>query len=304
MSLLVHASDVSTKSRTLRIVTNLPVGSAPDVYVRKVAAELEPKLQKSIIVENKPGGAGLVGLEHYLNQPADGNTIFFGDFGVFVSTPNLYKKEHLYNQIKPLTIGYFAHWLIVSPPHIKNLNELQQEIKKNPNFGSWAVGSGGHLCGAEFSQLVGVNAQHIPYKDQSVWLADIASGRLPFGCTSIGSSESLYSAGKLNYIAVASNRRDRYYPSIPTVKELTGHNFQTGEVWSAFYINVKTSDDTTKMLESTLREINRSPTMIELVNNIKATAGDLSSRDMDRLRSKDLNIYKTLINKYNISIEQ
>ena len=289
-------------NKTIRIVTNLPVGSGPDVYVRKVAAELESKVRQPVVVDNKPGGAGLVAFEHYLSQPADGHTLFFGDFGVFVITPTLHNKDTLISQIKPLTIGYFGRWVIVTPPSITSLAQLRQELRKNPNYGSWAIGSGGHLCGAELTQLLGVDAQHVPYKDQNQWLADTAAGVFPFGCSSVGSTESLHKAGKLNYLAVADNRRDPYYSSLSTVKELTGYHFQTGEVWSAFYIHNNVEPSKALIIENALREVNRSPQIVNQVKNLKAFPADNSSKEMEQLRKNHIDVYKALLKKYNVNI--
>lgn len=306
LSLLALTFSVQAKedfpTKAIKIITNLPVGSAPDVYVRKVAVELESKVRQPVVVENKPGGAGLVALEHYLLQPADGHTLFFGDFGIFVVTPNLYNKDLLFGRIKPLTIGYIGRWIIVTPPNITNLAQLKQELRKNPNYGSWAVGSGGHICGAELTQLLGVNAQHVPYKEQTQWLADTSAGVFPFGCSSVGSTESLHKAGKLNYLAVADNRRDIYYPSLPTIKELTGYHFQAGEVWSAFYIHSSTDTEKAKLIENTLRDINRSHQIVNQVKNLKGFSADNSSREMEQLRKNNIDLYNTLLKKYNISV--
>jgi len=290
-------------NKPIKIITNLPVGSAPDVYVRKLAAELELKIQQPVIVDNKPGGSGLVAFDYYLSQPADGHTLFFGDFGVFVITPILHKKDALISQIKPLTIGYFARWIIVTPPNITSLGQLKQELKKNPNYGSWAVGSGGHICGAELAQLLGVDAQHVPYRDQNQWLADTSAGVFPFGCSSVGSTESLYKSGKLNYLAVADNHKDPYYTSLPTLKELTGHHFQTGEVWAAFYIHNSVDSSKSLVIENAIREINRSPHMVNQIKNLKALPADISSKELEQLRKNNIDVYKILLKKYDINIK-
>lgn len=302
LSNLVNAQEVFP-TRPVKIVTNLPVGASPDVYARKMAQELEKKWGQPVIVENKPGGGGLVSLEYFLSQPADGHTIYFGDFGIFVSVPILYNKDYLFNQIKPSTVGFFTHWILITPPHITTLDQLKQELKKNPTYGSWGVGSGGHLCGAEISTVLGIETQHVTYKEISVWLTDIANGTLPFGCSSIGTTESFYKAGKLNYLAVADTKRDRYYPSLPTISELTGHSFQTGEIWSAFYVNVKTDVRKTKIIEEAIREANRSTQMIDVVTNLKGVPSDNSSKEMGQVRKKSIDTYRRLIKKYNITIE-
>lgn len=289
-------------SRPVKIVTNLPVGSGPDIFVRKLSQMLEATWKVPVTIDNKPGAAGLVALEQYLRNPANGYTVFYGDFGVFVTTPILYDKEHLIQQLKPVTVGYNSAWMIVTPASIRNFNDLKIKLSETPKFGSWGVGSGGHLCGQELSSVLQTTTIHVPYKDHGPWFADTSNGLLSFGCTSVGSSESYYRSGKFNYVATTANKRDPAYPDVPTVKELTGHTFEAGEVFSAFYIHAGVDDQISKKIERDLRAAIQHKDMVDLVKTLRGYPVSNSSEEMNKLRNDKVTEYKKLIKKYNISI--
>ena len=289
-------------SKPIRIITNLPVGSAPDVFVRKVANELEKKYSAGVVVENKPGGAGIIAIEHYLSLPADGYSILYADFGAVVAMPILYNREHLIEQLRTLTNSYVTRWIVVAPAKIKTIDDLRNALKENPRFGSWGVGSGGHLCGQEVSAMLGVQTDHIPYKEQGIWFIDIINGVLPFGCTSIGSSQSYQKSGRMSYIATTGSQRDVLYPNLPTIKELTNHVFQTGEVWAPFFVNKKINPVIADKLEKDLRTVIESDLLKEQAKVLGATAWAPSGPEMSREIEKETKIYKTLIKKFNITV--
>ena len=303
--LLSGASAADTfPSRPIKIVTNLPVGASPDVFVRKAAQELEKKYNVPVIVENKPGAAGIISMEYYLSLPADGYSIYFGDFGAMVTMPILYNREHLIDQMKPLTNAYINWWMIATPANIKNLDDLRRALKTNPNYGSWGVGSGGHICGQELSTILGIETTHIPYKEYSAWFVDIINGVLPFSCASIGSSQNYQKSGRINYIATTNNKQDPLYPEVPSVKSLTTHTFQSGEVWIPLYINKKVDAVITDKLEKDLREIIDSDLLKEQAKILGATVWAPTSEEMHQARVQETEVYKKLIKKYNIKINQ
>lgn len=289
--------------RPVTIVTNLSVGSGPDVFVRRLSLLLEAHWKVPVLVENKPGAAGIIALEHFLKMPPNGHYIFYGDNGIFVTTPILYNKENLIQRIQPLTIAYNSAWMIITPPDVKNFNDLKTKLRKNPKFGSWNVGSGGHLCGQELSALINVNATHVPYREHGTWFVDTVNGLMSFGCTSVGSSESYHRAGKLNYVATTAAQRDPAFPDVPTLRELTGRPFETGEVFSAFYTHTELDRQKASKLENDLRTFIQHPDIVNVVRTLRGMPASNNSAEMARLRNERVEQYKKIIKKYNITID-
>jgi len=293
----------SFPTKPIRIITNLPVGSAPDVFIRKVAVELEKKYAVAVVTENKPGAGGVVAMEYYLSLPADGHSIFLGDFGAIIIVPILYDRKNLIEQLTPLTSTYINQWIVITSSSIKTIEDLQVALKANPKFGSWGVGTAGHLCGQELSLILGVDATHVPYKEYGPWFIDTINGALSFGCSTIGSTQSYQKSGKMNYIATSGNQRDPLYPGVPTVKELTKHEFQVSSGWISLFMNKKVNSVIPRKLEKDLREIISSDLLKEQAKILGATAWAPNSAELTRAIEHESKTYSELIKKYNITVK-
>jgi tripartite-type tricarboxylate transporter receptor subunit TctC len=289
-------------TKPIRIVTNLPVGSAPDVFIRKAAVELEKKYAVPVVTENKPGAGGIVAMEYYLSLPADGHTIFMGDFGAAIIMPILYNRKNLVEQLAPLTSTYSNHWVIITPSDIKTIEDLRTALKANPKFGSWGVGTSGHLCGQELSLMLGVDAIHVPYKEYGPWFIDVINGVLPFSCASLGSTQNYQKSGKMNYIVTTGSQRDALYPDIPTVKELTKNEFQVASGWVSLFVNKKVDPAISRKLEKDLREIMSSNVLKEQAKTIGGAAWAPTSAELSQVIQYETKTYSELIKKYNITV--
>jgi len=290
-------------TKPIKIITNLPVGSAPDVFIRKAAVELEKKYSVSVVTENKPGAGGIVAMEYYLSLPADGHSIFLGDFGSIIIMPILYDRKNLIEQLEPLTSTYSNYWMVITPSSIKTMEDLQTALKTNPKFGSWGVGTSGHLCGQELSSILGVDATHIPYKEYGPWMIDTINGVLPFSCASVGSTQSYQKSNKMNYIATSGNQRDPLYPSVPTIKELTKNEFRVSTGWISLFINKKVSSAITRTLEKDLREIMSKDLFKEQAKILSTTTWVPTSAELARAIEHESKMYSELIRKYNITVK-
>lgn len=290
--------------RPIKIITNLPVGAAPEVVARKIAGPLSLIWKQPVIIENRPGAGGLVALEHYLKTPNDSHTILMADFGAHVSMPILYNKEELMQELKTVWPMLGNYWVIATPPHIKNWTQLQQQFKSNPNFGSWGVGSAGHLCGTELSSAMNIKAQHIPYKEFSSWLTELSASTTTLGCTTIGSSEQYVKAGRLNLLAITADKRDPAFPDLPTVSELIGRPFLSKGGWVVFFTHKKTNEAQRKTLQDAIQFVLQMPDVQKDLERIRVMTwkSDLVAWEKDR--AKVLTDYKALVQKFDIKIQQ
>lgn len=290
-------------SKPVKIITNQPIGSNPDILARKVADVLSIKLKTPVIVDNRPGAAGLVALQAYLKEPADGYTIYLGDLGNFVTMPILYKKDDLVEKMKTLAPVFTNYWVISTPAGIKNVEQLRSALKnKKTNYGSWGIGTSGHLCGIEIAQEFSADAVHIPYKEFSIWFADIVNSTLTYSCTPVGTTEQYKNSGRLNWVAITADHRDPDHPEIPTIKELTGHQLISHGGWIAFFINQNTPEAEQKYLAEKLRETLK---IQEIQDFIKFATGkpiNMTNEQFDRYRKKSIEEYKHTINRFNIEI--
>ncbi|MEZ5642222.1 MAG: tripartite tricarboxylate transporter substrate binding protein [Burkholderiaceae bacterium] len=218
-------------TRAVNIVTPFPPGSGPDALLRVITEKLGQLWKQPVVVQNKPGAGGIVAIEATRRLPADGYTLVQFDSEQLVALPLLYKSrardisvlDH-FDMVAPI---FSTPFLVVVPTGSpwKNLDDLIKAAKAAPgkvNYGSWGVGSPGHLGGEQLELATGIQMQHIPFKGQGDMFTALATGEIAWSLGSIPSSNAMYKAGKVRYLAVAGPRRIPQMADVPTSAEAGG----------------------------------------------------------------------------------
>ena len=222
-----QGSDFPTKPVTL--YTAFAVGSGPDAVLRLVAQKLSQNWKQSVTVDNRPGGGGFIAMEAVRRGAADGYTLLQLDSEHLSAVPHLYKKRNFdtlktFEAVAPLFRTPFMVAVSAQSPW-KNMTDLLAAAKAKPNatsYGSWGVGSPGHLGAEWLDSLAGTQMTHVPYKEVSQLYTNVATGDVAWSFASIPSSQGVYKAGKIKYIAVAAPKRIPQLPDVPTVAEAGG----------------------------------------------------------------------------------
>ena len=301
--LSVNAMAQNFPSKPVKIVLSLGVGSGPDVMARKISEVLTEKWKQSVLVENRPGGAGVIGLNAINNEPSDGYTLGFLDGGSVVSYPILYKNAEPISRLEPIAPVLDANMALFASSQIRNYDELKQEIAKNPSYSSWNIGSIGHLLGAEFGASLGNKSMtHVPYKDFGQWQADVSTRQVPYAFGSTGTTKNMVQAGKTKLIGIAALQRDSRYPDVPTVKELTGKNITTLIAWCSFYVSANAPTAIKTQLERDLKEAVADPRVQETMTKFDfIPIHTMSLADFKRKVKNDQDQYQTIVNNFNIT---
>lgn len=290
--------------RPVKIIISLPAGSGPDVQLRVAAEVLSEKWGQPVVVENKPGGSGLVAMSQLTKDSSDGNTFAMFSVGDIVASPILFNKDNLLSYIEPLSPFFTADMVLFASPAMSNIKELQNEIQKNPMYGSWAVGSIGHLTGAEFANIYNKNSTHVPYKEYGPWYIDTANRVLSFGFTSLGSGNAMYRAGKIHYLAIASEQRNKKFPNVPTIREVSGKKI-VAQSWLAFFIKKDVSELIKRQIEKDLRDaMSSQKVQSSLDDNFFIPMNTVTLKDFRGQIEKDQVNYATTLKKYNINIKE
>ena len=216
-------------SKPVTIVTAFAPGSGPDAVLRLVADKLGKAWNQRVLVDNRPGGGGFIAIDTAKRAPADGYTLLQLDSEHLAALPHLYKARGFdtLKTFEPVTTLFRTPFLVAvsSESKWKTMGDLVGAAKGAPGqvtFGSWGVGSPGHL-GAEQLELLG-NApmQHVPFREVSQLFTSVGAGDVAWSFASLPSSQGAYKAGKLRYIAVAAPSRLPQMPQVPTVAEAGG----------------------------------------------------------------------------------
>jgi len=229
LGLPAAAQTGSFPTRPVNIVTAFPAGSGPDAVLRLVSEKLSRLWGQAVVINNKPGGGGFIAIDATQRAPADGYTLVQFDSEHLAALPLLYKAKGYVtlNNFDPVAPLFRTPFFVAVPTDSKwqTMKDLIAAAKAEPNkinFGSWGIGSPGHLGGEQLELLSGIEMTHVPYREMSQLFSAVGTGELHWSFGSLPSSQGIYKAGKLRYIAVAAAKRLPQMPTVPTMAEAGG----------------------------------------------------------------------------------
>ena len=238
---MCHAWAQAWPAKPIRLIVPFPPGGGTDVVSRLVAEKLGPALNTAIIVDNRPGAGGNIGIDAAAKSPPDGYTIAMGQTSNLAINPTLYGKL-TFNPLK----DFMPVVLVASQPMVlivvneapwKTLAELVAAAKAKPGtltMASAGNGTVGHLAGEMFARQAGVEFVHVPYKGASPALTDLMGGQVSLFFASAGAvAPQLAAGGKVRGLAVTSAKRLAKLPNIPTIANWVTRvsKRQTGKDW-------------------------------------------------------------------------
>ncbi len=218
-------AEVKYPTKTVTIVVPQTAAGATDFLARLVAEKLTAKWGQPVVVENRPGGGGIIGLQAVAKSQQDGYTLLMSSDGPQAINVSMYKSLP-YDPIKDftpiVTIATVSFLLVVRADHpAKNFNDFLKQAKQNPGiqFGSAGTGSLNHLIGEMINQETNAKMQHIPYKGAAPALVDLMGGHVPVIVASVPSVAKQIDSGTLKALVVSSNKRSKRLPNVPAVSE-------------------------------------------------------------------------------------
>ena len=221
---LAQADTYPTKP--IRLVLPFPPGGGADLTARTLAQKMGDSMGQSIVVENKPGANGALGVDLVAKAPPDGYTILITDRGSLAVNPHLYAKLP-YDPLKDFAyIGIATdgpYVLVVNPSlNVKTLSELVALAKAKPgtiNYASFGIGSMPQMNLEALNRKVGIDMVHVPYKGAGPASQAVVAGDVGVTISSIPAVQGFIKDGRLRAIAVGSDKRFALLPDVPTMKE-------------------------------------------------------------------------------------
>ena len=217
--------------RPITLVLSFPAAGASDILARAIGQKMSEALGQPVVVENKPGAGGIIGLSYAAKSAADGYTLYLAAVSNLAIAAAAYTSQpvSLINDFVPVAgIATVPHMLVVpaSLP-VQTVSQLITYLRASPgkyNFASQGAGTLSHLESELFKNAAGLDLVHVPYKGSSQALPDLISGSSTMMFDSIPASMPHVKSGKLRVLAVASSKRMSLLPQVPTVDEggLTG----------------------------------------------------------------------------------
>jgi tripartite-type tricarboxylate transporter receptor subunit TctC len=213
-------------AKPIRVIILVVPGGGADVTSRMVGQKLTESWGQQVIVDNRPGGNGIVGMDIAAHANPDGYTLVLGTIGPVAVNPSLYKKLP-YDPVadfEPVARGVSALNVLVVHPSVpvKSVKELIAHAKANPGkltYGSSGVGFADHLAGELFNTSAGVKMVHVPYKGGAPAMLDLVGGNLQLIFATVSTALGSIKAGRISPLAVTFSKRVEQFPDWPTVAE-------------------------------------------------------------------------------------
>lgn len=228
-------------SKPLRWVVAYPAGGGSDFLARTLAPQLGRQLGQSIVIDNRPGAAGIIGTENAAKSPADGYTLLTGDNGALIFNEAMYRKLP-YSPGDFAPVGFMARFpliLVANPASgFTSARQLLDELKKQPGKYSYAspgVGSPHHLAMELLKQRAGIELLHVPYRGTAMAVQDVIAGQVPIAVLDTAAGLAQIRGGKLRALAVMTRKRIPLLPEVPTLDEVGVKDFEA-TAWQSLFV--------------------------------------------------------------------
>ena len=261
---LAQGAAANFPTKQIRIIVPFTPGSATDVMARIVGERLTATWGQPVIVDNKPGAGGTIGIRETARAEPDGYTLVVVSSGHAVNH-TLY-KDLQYDTLKDFAgvalLGTLPSVLIVPPSlGVNSVKELVAMLKAKPgeyNYATAGVGSGAHVSTEKFNVATGVKAVHVPLKGTPPMLAETMAGRIQYAWVPAVSSMGQVKDGKVKALAVSTPKRIAALPDVPTIAEAGFPNAESN-FWVAMLAPAKTPRDIVAKLNAEVNRALQSP---------------------------------------------
>jgi tripartite-type tricarboxylate transporter receptor subunit TctC len=295
-------------SKTIKVIVPFPPAGGTDIYARVVSGKLTESLKWAMVVDNRPGAGGNIGVDAAAKSPADGYTMVIGQTSNLTISPSLYSKLP-YDPVKDLVpvilLGSGPVALVVrADSRFKTLKDLLDEARAKPGtitFASPGNGTVAHLSGVRLQRAAGVVFEHIPYKGASGAVPDLLGGSVDIYMSSVPTLQSHIASGKMRALAVTSAKRSPILPNVPAIAEsYPGFDAVT---WFGFLMPAGTPAPVVAKMNAEVNRVLKNP---EVRAKIAAEGGDViggTPEDFARLIKSELASWGLLVKESGAKVD-
>ena len=295
--------------KPIRMIVPLAAGSAVDVAARIVTAKMAASMGQSIVVENQPGAAGIVGADRVAKAAPDGYTIGGFNDSIMTMVPALQPSMpwDILRDFAPVSLVATVEWgLVVSPKEpYDSVAGLIQAAKAAPgmiNYGSGGIGSPQHIAMALFSDQAGVHLTHVPYKGTTQAAIGVAGGEVSVAFQGLATVDPLIRSKRVKLIAVTTPTRMAQFADVPTVSEsgLPGFRFDS---WFTIMAPAGTPSEVVARLNTEIRKALADPDIRAQLLARGLTPRGSSAEELAALTRVQLSKYASLLKGAGIKLE-
>lgn len=273
-----HAHADTYPSKPIRLIVPFPPGGGTDMIARTVAQKVTEKTSWNIVVDNRPGAGGNLGVDAAAKSPADGYTLVLGQTSNLAINPSLYAKLPYdpRKDLQPIALVSSSPILMVASPKasFRNMTEVVQAAKASPDVvtvGYAGNGTVAHLAAAQAEMAAGMKLRHVPYKGVAQALTDISSGQIDLFMGSIPSLIGQVRNGKLKPVTVTSKERSGQLPEISTIAE-SGYPSFNAITWFGILAPANTPQPIVQQLNTAINDALREP---DVADKLRSEGGEV-----------------------------
>lgn len=288
----VTANGNTFPEKTVNLIVPQTPGGASDTLARIMAQQLEGQWNKAVVVENKAGAGGNIGMESVAKSPADGHTLLMSYVGTHAINGSLYKSLPFdpEKDFAPVATLATLPFVVVTRTDAKfsTVPEIVEAAKNGRlTYGSAGNGSVNHLLGEMFNATTGVELVHVPYRGAAPALTDLMGGEIDLVFTSLPSVAGHINSGKLRAVALTSNKRVEGFDSIPTIAESGYPDFNVNP-WFGLFVPAGTPEGVIQKMNNDINEILEKPEIKERFAASGATPYTTSPKEFADILRKDI----------------
>ena len=304
---IAHAQS-TFPSKPVRLIIPYPPGGGADTIIRPLAQNLGQSLKQQVVVDNRGGANGNIGMELAAKSPPDGHTLVFALTGQLAVNPALYKKV-LYDPIRdfePITLLGSGPYIIVVHPSlpVRTIRELIALARARPNqisYASSGSGSGGHLVNELLNNMAKVKMLHIPYKGGGPALTATIAGEAQVLSAPYATAKPHMESGRLRALAVSTSKRLTGV-DLPTVSEAALPGYDAG-VWYAFLAPAGTPRDVVMKLNAEILRAMSSPEVKAVLSRSAIEPVGSSPEELAKFMKSELAKWAKVVREANIQVE-
>jgi len=295
-------------TKPVRMIVPFTPGSATDIMARTVSEKLSSQLGQTVVVENRPGAGGTIGVAQVAKAEPDGYTVLVHSSSYTV-TPSTYKNLP-YDTLRDLTgvapLGLLPNVLVISPAKgIRSVKDLIEAAKAKPgslNVATIGVGSATHLNAERFRLGAGIDVVSVPFKGTPEALTEVMTGRVDYYFCPVNAALPLLKDGRVLGLAVGSTKRSIALPDLPTTLELgiadSDYNF-----WVGMFVPARTPREIVDRLHQETVKALHAPDVREKLARLGAELMDYSPEQFNAYLRKEIADNAVLVKAAGIKVE-
>jgi tripartite-type tricarboxylate transporter receptor subunit TctC len=309
VTLAAPTAAFSYPDKPVRIIVPFSPGGVTDIAARVIGQKLSEQWKQQVIVENRPGASGIIGVDQAVRSPADGYTLLMGTNGEFTINPAIYAKlpYDAQKDVVPIVMATSTPlmWVANAKTPINSIPELIAAAKAKPGelaYSSPGTGTMNHLTGEWFSLATGTKFLHVPYKGGAPAATAIASGEVPLGLVAISSGLPFVKSGKVKVLGLTTEKRSSRAPDWPTAAESGVKDFDAA-IWVGLFAPAGTPPAIVTQVENDVRAALKDPSVVERLSTVGAEPVGMGSSELAERIKADAARFMKIAKEANIKVD-